>query len=222
MAAAASTRDQPEVSAAHPAAVPPPGRAPARTDRLRRQGRRLEMATTAWNVGEVAATLSLGFLANSLALVAFGLDSLVEVFASIVVLWHLGGLGVAGRSRRATGLVSAAFVVLGLYLAAAGIHGLVAGSQPGHSPVGIAVLAATALAMALLARAKRRVGFALPSQPLLASAAMSHLDGALAAFVLGALVVDVTMGWWWADPAAALVVAVLAVKEGTERAASAV
>ncbi len=183
--------------------------------RLRRRGRHLELVTTAWNAGEVVATLSLGFLANSLALVAFGLDSLVEVFASLVVIWHLGGPA-GGGSRRAERLVAGAFGALGLYLAAAGSRGIVTGSHPARSPAGIAVLALTVVAMACLARAKRRVGLALPSPPLLANATMTLLDAALAGGVLLALVLDLVVGWWWADATAALVVAVVAMREGVE------
>jgi divalent metal cation (Fe/Co/Zn/Cd) transporter len=199
-----------------PRAQEPPS--PSQIDqgsRLRRRGRRLEVITSAWNVGEVVATLALGFLANSLALVAFGLDSLVEVFASLVVIWHLGApLGASGR--RAQRLVAGAFGVLGLYLAAAGTRGIVSGSHPARSPAGIAVLALTVVAMVCLARAKRRVGLAISSPPLLANATMTLLDAALASGVLLALVLDLVVGWWWADPAAALVVAVVAWREGME------
>jgi divalent metal cation (Fe/Co/Zn/Cd) transporter len=183
---------------------------------LRRRGVRLEALTTAWNVGEVVVTLTLGFLAGSLALVAFGLDSLVEIFASLVVLWHLGrpgtGTGTAGQARR---LVSGAFLVLGLYLGAAGIHGLVEHAAPAASSFGIGFLSATVVVMIALAIAKRRVGLALASSPLLANATMTLLDGALAAGVLVALVLDQVVGWWWADPAAALTVAAVALAEGT-------
>jgi divalent metal cation (Fe/Co/Zn/Cd) transporter len=141
---------------------------------------------------------------------------LVEVFASVVVLWHLSGLRVEGRSERARRLVSTAFLVLAVYLGAAGIHGLLEHSGPAHSPVGIGVLGASVVAMLLLARSKRRVGSALSSPPLVADANMSLLDGLLAAGVLVALVLDLSLGWWWADPAAALTIAAIAAREGVE------
>lgn len=197
------------------AAAAQPDRITPRDDvDLRRRGRWLEVLTTAWNVGEVAVTLALGFLAGSLALVAFGLDSLVEIFASLVVLWHLGrpGTGTGGQARR---LVAGAFLVLGLYLGATGIHGLVERAAPAASSVGIGFLSATVVAMIGLAIAKRRVGSALVSPPLLANATMTLLDGTLAAGVLVALVLDQVVGWWWADPAAALAVAAVALVEGT-------
>lgn len=181
---------------------------------LRRRGRRLEVLTTAWNVGEVVVTLALGFLGGSLALVAFGLDSLVEIFASLVVLWHLGRPA-SSDGRRARRLVAGAFVVLGLYLGAAGIHGLAEHAAPVSSTLGIGFLCSTVIAMLALAIAKRRVGTALVSGPLLANATMTLLDGALAAGVLAALVLDQVVGWWWADPVAALAMAALALTEGT-------
>lgn len=212
MAAAAAAKERDDRARVAPA----PGGPSHEKELLRRKGRLLEIVTTAWNAGEVVATLILGSLAGSLALIAFGLDSLVEVFASAVVLWHLGGLGVSGRSRRAERLVAGAFAVLGCYLVAAGVDGLVSRSSPAGSPAGIGVLAVTVVAMVLLARSKRRVGRALPSQPLLANATMTLLDGGLAAGVLVALVLDLAVGWWWADPAAALLVAAVAIKEGAE------
>jgi divalent metal cation (Fe/Co/Zn/Cd) transporter len=214
MAAAAAAADEQELSARHLVALP--SLYEDRTERLRRKGRRLEVATTTWNIAEVIAALILGFAANSLALIAFGLDSLVEVFASMVVLWHLSGLGVEGRSERARRLVSTAFLVLGFYLGAAGVHGLLERSGPAHSPAGIGVLAASLVAMLLLARSKRRVGLALSSPPLVADASMSLLDGLLAAGVLVALVLDLSMGWWWADPGAAIAIAAIAIREGVE------
>jgi divalent metal cation (Fe/Co/Zn/Cd) transporter len=164
----------------------------------------------------VVVTLTLGFLAGSLALVAFGLDSLIEVFASVVVLWHLGGMDVEGRSRRASRLVAAAFVVLGLYLTAAGVNGLLNHSVPARSPVGIGFLAATVVVMVVLGTARRRVGLALPSAPKVSNSTLTLLDGGLAAGVLLALVLDLTLGWWWPDPVVALLVAALATKEGLD------
>lgn len=183
-------------------------------DVLRRRGRRLEIITTAWNAGEVAATLTLGLLASSLALIAFGLDSLVEVLASVVVLWHLGGLSVPRRSRRAWQLVGVLFFGLGLYLCAAAIDGLVARPSPARSPAGVAFLGVTVIVMITLARSKRRVGLQLGSSPLVANATMTLLDGALAGGVLLSLVLDLFAGWWWADPVAALAIGVVAVGEG--------
>lgn len=180
-------------------------------------GLRLEYATTTWNLLEVVMTVSLGLAAGSLALVAFGLDSAVEVFASLVVIWQMRGDHEGSddrRVRRALRLMAAAFVVLGLYLAANAVFAIVNGNEPSTSPAGAAFMAATVVVMFGLAVSKRRVGRRLGSRPLLANARMTFLDGCLAAGVCTALVADLALGWWWGDPLAAAVVAALATREG--------
>ena len=184
-----------------------------------RLGRRLQWATIAWNGIEVFVTIGLGLAARSLALIAFGLDSLIEVFASLVVIWHMSpgsGGHQAGRDRRAMRLVGVAFAVLAAYLTFAGVRALVAQEQPESSPLGIAYLAVTAAVMFTLARAKRRIGTALDSRPFLAEASMTFLDGCLATGILAALALNLVLGWWWADPAAALVIAAAAGREAHE------
>ena len=183
---------------------------------LRRLGRRLQWATIAWNSLEVLVTVGLGLAARSLALIAFGLDSLVEVFASLVVIWHIGPDGRRDRrrpDRRALRLVGLAFAALAVYLVAASLSSLVVGKQPGSSPLGIVYLAVTAVVMFVLARLKRRVGTALHSEPFRAEAAMTFLDGCLAAGILAALALNLGLGWWWADPLAALLVGGAAARE---------
>lgn len=189
-----------------------------RTDRIRleRLGQRLQWATIAWNSLEVVVTIGLGVAAGSLALVAFGLDSLVEVFASVVVIWHMnpGPDGHAvRRDRRAMRLVGVAFGVLAAYLVLAGARQLASHDEPDTSPAGIAYLAATALVMFSLARWKRRVGRALDSEPFRAEAAMTFLDGCLATSILTALTANLVLGWWWADPGAALLIGTVAARE---------
>lgn len=183
---------------------------------LDRTGRRLQQATIAWNMLEVFITVGLGLAAGSLALVAFGLDSLIEVFASVVVLWHLRSTRTTGRDRLALRLVASAFAVLGVYLAIDAIRSLLAQDVAGASPLGIAYLAVTAVVMFTLARWKKRVGRELNSEPFLAEANLTYLDGWLATGILSALVLNWTLGWWWADPLAALVLAGFAVKEAAE------
>jgi divalent metal cation (Fe/Co/Zn/Cd) transporter len=190
----------------------------AHTD-LQRRGRRLEYATTVWNCTEAIVAIVTGLAANSLALVAFGLDSCVEVFASVVVLWHLGGADEEAdprRARRAVRLIAAAFAVLGLYLLAQAVRGFVTRITPESSPLGTAFIAATVVVMFSLAWGKRRTGRALASRPLVADASMTFIDGCLAAGVLAALLADRVMGWWWADPLAAAIVAVVALNEARE------
>lgn len=202
---------------------PPGDEAPDGTDPAGRQaGLRLEYATTAWNILEVVVTVSLGVSAGSLALVAFGLDSSIEVFASLVVIWHMRGdeggsdHRSARRSRRALRLMAAAFVILGLYLAANAVYAIVNANEPSTSPVGATFMAATVVVMFALATAKRRVGRRLGNRPLLGNARMTFLDGCLAAGVGTALVADLAFGWGWLDPVAAAVVAVLATCEGVK------
>jgi len=165
---------------------------------------------------EVFVTVGLGLAAGSLALVAFGLDSLIEVFASLVVLWHLRSTRTTGRDRLALRLVAGAFAVLGVYLAINAIRSLLAQDVAESSPLGIAYLAVTALVMFTLARWKKSVGGKLGSEPFLAEASLTYLDGWLATGILTALVLNWALGWWWADPLAALVLAAIAVKEAAE------
>ena len=189
---------------------------PADRERLRRRARRLEWVTVGWNVGEFGVTLALGLAARSLALVAYGLESCVEVFASLVVIWHLRGEGSGRRTRRAMGFVAFAFFGLAVLLTVGAVRSLAVGTRPDPSPLGIGYLAAAVVAMVLLAAAKRRVGRALANHPLEHEARITFLDAALAGGILAALVLDATFGWWWTDPLATLAVAAAAVPEGLD------
>jgi len=185
---------------------------------LERRGLRLEYATIAWNAVEMVIAIGLGIAARSLALVAFGLDTMVELFASGVVVWHLHHPGresdrITARSLR---LVAGAFFVLAVVVAAGAVWALAAQSTSEESPLGIAYLALTAVVMLSLGAAKRATGERLGSEPLVAEARMSIIDAALAAGVLLGLAANALFGWWWADPIAALVVAAAAVHEGIE------
>ena len=187
-------------------------------DRLLRRGIRLEWATTAWNAMEVFVTISLGLTAHSLALVAFGLDSMIEVFASSVVIWHLreGRDPSPNRTRVAFRLIAAAFFTLAAFLLVASIRSLVLGVEPEESPFGIAYLAVTAVVMFSLAAVKQRTARRIASGPLEAEASMTFLDGCLCVGILTALGVNVLFGWWWADGLAALAIAAFAAREGLE------
>lgn len=182
----------------------------------RRHGYALQYATIAWNVVEVAVALALGVGAGSLALMAFGLDSLVEVFASATVIWHLADAEEEdGRPRTgpALRLVAAAFTLLAVGLLGGSAYSLWSHARPEPSPLGIAYLAVTAVVMFGLAAMKRTVGAALRSEPLLSEAAMTRIDGWLASGVLAALAANALRSWWWADPLAGAVVSLLAVRE---------
>ncbi len=187
--------------------------------KLQRRALRLEFATIAWNVGEAVLTISLGAIAASLALIGFGTVSIVEVFASGVVVWHLlpgHEVDHPERTRLALRLTAAAFLILGVALSIGAVHDLTSGRRAGESPWGIAYLAVTALVMFGLAYVKRRTADGLDSAPLHAEATMTFLDGILSTATLVGLALNAYLGWWWADPAAALVVAVAALNEARE------
>ena len=182
----------------------------------RRFAVRLEYATIAWNTVEVFATIGLGIAAHSLALIAFGMDSIVEIFASSVVLWHLRGLQAPRQTQRALKLVATAFFVLAALLLAGGVRNLLREQHPDDAPFGVAYLAVTACVMWGLAIAKRAVSVKIGNHPLVHEARVTFLDGMLAAGILVALAANIVFGWWWADSTAAIVVAFAAIAEGIE------
>jgi divalent metal cation (Fe/Co/Zn/Cd) transporter len=188
-------------------------------ERLRRRALRLEWVTNAWNTMEVFVTVGLGIAAGSLALIAFGLDSLVEVFASMVVIWHLrdSSFDVEDRrTHRALRLIAAAFWLLAVYLMVASGRSLARHEVPGHSPAGAAYLGVTACVMFGLAHIKKAVAIELGSEPVTKEASMTFLDGCLSVGILAALVANITFGWWWGDATAAIGVAIFAGREGLE------
>ena len=190
-----------------------------RQRRLEHAGSWWEYATTAWNSLEAVVAISAGLAAHSLGLVAFGLDSCIEVFASIVVLWHLAGATEGEnpeRAARAMRLIGGAFGLLGVYLLLSAVRGVAIQERPESSVIGASFMAATVIAMFTLAWGKRRTGLALGNRPLIANASMTLLDGCLAAGIFTALILDTTAGWWWADPLAAALVAVVALNEARE------
>ena len=177
-----------------------------------------EWATIAWNVMEMFITIGLGIAARSLALVAFGLDSMIEVFASGVVVWHLRhpdrhGAEVTARALR---LVAIAFFLLAAILVGAAIWVLREGHAADPSPLGVIYLAITAVVMLSLAMVKRRTGLRLGSRPLTAESRMTFLDATLATAVLLGLLANAALGWWWADPVATLIVAGASAFEGVQ------
>jgi len=191
---------------------------------LQRRALLLEYATIAWNVGEAVFTIALGVAARSIALIGFGTDSLIEVFASSVVVWHVRPRHERddpSRTRLALRMVSVAFVVLSVVLATASIRALLGSERAERSIAGIVYLAVTTVVMFSLAAAKRRTAERLSSPPLASEATLTFLDGILSASTLLGLALNAFLGWWWADPAAALVVAVAALREARENAAEA-
>ena len=171
----------------------------------------------AWMVAEAAVAITAGVLASSIVLIGFGLDSVIEFFAAMIVIWQLRG-EIAGQQRetRAVRLIGLTFFALAAYLAAESIHDLLIRARPGESIAGLAVSAAALVVMPVLAVAKRRTGQAMGNRTLVAESAESFFCAYTSAAALAGVGLNTALGWWWADPAAALIIAALAVKEGLE------
>jgi divalent metal cation (Fe/Co/Zn/Cd) transporter len=184
----------------------------AERDRLLRRGRHLEVATLVWNVVGVFVLAYAAIEASSVALAGFGLDSLIEIGASAVVLWELADVA-ADRRRRALRAIGVAFVLLALYLAIQSTAVLVIGFRPHHSPLGIAWTAVTAVVMFGLATGKARTGAELRNPVLQAEGRITLIDGVLATCVFVGLALNALSGWWWADPLAGYVLLYYAVRE---------
>jgi hypothetical protein len=173
--------------------------AAVRAGRLRRRGFMLEYASMAWMTAEAAVAITAGVAAGSIALVGFGLDSVIEFAAAGIVVWQLRG---EGRETRAVRLIGVTFFALAAYLAIEGIRDLDSHARPGHSVPGLAVAAAALVVMPLLAVAKRRTGQALGNRTLIADSAETAFCAATSAAALLGTGLNAGLGWWWADPAA--------------------
>jgi divalent metal cation (Fe/Co/Zn/Cd) transporter len=191
-----------------------------RTRVLTRRGLRLEYATLGWNVVEIGFLVYAAVLARSVALAGFALDSVIEIFASVVVVWQLRGDIDPDRERRAERLIGLAFFALAIYLIGQTVVTLALDVRPGSSPLGIVWLAATCVVMFSLAAGKARTGQELGNRVLQAEAKVTVVDGGLAAAVLVGLVLNTTLGWWWADIAAGVVVIAYGLREGRRTFAS--
>jgi divalent metal cation (Fe/Co/Zn/Cd) transporter len=189
--------------------------APNDTARLHRRGVALERITLGWNVVGVGVLAVAAIRARSVALAGFGLDSLVEIGASAVVLWELSATD-EDRQREALRLIGVAFVALALYITVQSTIVLVAGFHPKHSPLGIAWTALTAVVMFALAAGKTRTGIALDNLVLRTEGHVTFIDGMLACAVLIGLVLNSAAGAWWADPLAGFVIVFYGLKEANE------
>jgi divalent metal cation (Fe/Co/Zn/Cd) transporter len=183
-------------------------------ERLRQRARWLAYLTIGWNSVECVVAVGAGIAAGSIALVGFGLDSLVEVFAGAVVLWRLRGEDEA-RERRALRLIALSFFALAAYVVAESVRDLVLGAEAEESVVGIGLAVVSLMLMPALAVAKRRTGHALDDPVIVADSSETLLCSYLSVVLLVGLVLS-GFGLWWADPLAALVIAGLAVREGGE------
>jgi len=193
---------------------------PSATDRtsLERRARLLANGGNAWHVIEFTVALAAGIAAGSIALIGFGADSLVEVLAGSVIVWlFTGDRGSSAQAeRRAQQLIAASFFVLAAYVTAESVRDLAVGHRPSASWVGVGLAAFTAPTMPLLAHAKRRVGHALGSSATISEASQNQLCAYLSVALLAGLLLNAVWGLWWADPAAALIIAAVAVKEGRD------
>ena len=186
----------------------------ARENWLRR-GFALEFVTLGWNVVGVVVLAVAAIAARSVALAGFGLDSLIEIGASTVVIWELSGTG-QDRQRRALRLIGYAFAALAVYLLVQSTVVLVAGDHPRHSAAGIGWTALTAAVMFALAFGKARTGAALGNPVLQTEGRVTLVDGILATAVLAGLALNAVLGWWWADPAAGYVLVFYAAREARQ------
>jgi divalent metal cation (Fe/Co/Zn/Cd) transporter len=189
-------------------------RSPTRAALLAR-GLRLEYATLGWNVVGSVVVLATAVAARSVALAGFGLDSLIEIGASVIVVWQLRGAAQQQQHERlALRLIGGAFFALSAYVLGQAAYTLALGGHPGTSTLGTFWLAATLLAMLLLAWGKLRVGRQLDHAVLLTEARVTLVDAYLAGAVLVGLLLNAAVGWWWADPLAGLVIVYYGVREG--------
>ena len=185
-------------------------------NRLEYRARMLAWGGIAWHVVEFAIAVGAGLAASSIALIGFGADSLIEALAGLVVVWLYTGdrRGSHTAERRAQILIAASFFILAAYVGVEAVRALVSGDHPQVSWVGVGLAAVTALTMPLLAKAKRGVGAGLHSAATVKEARQTQLCAYLSIALLLGLGSNALLGWWWADPLAALVIAGVAVEEG--------
>ena len=185
---------------------------------LERRARLLAWGGNAWHVVEFALAVGAGIAAGSVALVAFGIDSVIEALAGGVIVWLFsGGRGSSQvAERRAQQLIAASYAVLVAYVGVEAGRDLLGSHHPEASWVGIGLAAFTAPTMPLLARAKRNVGRRLASSATVSEASQNMICAYLSIALLVGLLANALLGWWWADPAAALVIAAVAAKEGID------
>jgi divalent metal cation (Fe/Co/Zn/Cd) transporter len=185
---------------------------------LVRRARALAWLGLAWHVVEAAIAIAAGVVAGSVALVGFGADSLIEAFAGVVVIWLMAESRAASPAAelRAQRLIAASFAVLAAYIGVEAVRDLVAGHHPEGSWVGIGLATVTLATMPPLAHAKRRVAEQLGSSATASESRQTMLCAYLSAALLVGLLANAALGWWWADPVTALVIAGVAVREGRD------
>jgi divalent metal cation (Fe/Co/Zn/Cd) transporter len=197
---------------------PAVGLSPEERARLVRRARLLAWGGNAWHFVEFGIAVGAGIAAGSIALIGFGFDSLIESLAGFIIIWRFAArrAHLETTERRAQQLVAFSYFILVAYIAVEATRTLVLGDRPEASWVGIGLAAFTAPTMPLLARAKRQVGRRLGSAATVSEAEQNQICAYLSIALLVGLLLNALAGWWWADPAAALVIAVVALREGME------
>jgi divalent metal cation (Fe/Co/Zn/Cd) transporter len=188
----------------------------ARRALLHRRSLHLAYATAGYNLLEGVVAVAAGAAASSTALLGFGLDSFVEVSSAAVVIWQFRSRVPEARERLALRLIAVSFFALAAWVSVGAIRSLLGQGEAEPSAVGIGIAATSVVVMPLLVWAKRRTGRALGSATVMADSTQTLLCTYLSAIVLVGLVLNAWLGWSWADPVAALVVAVVAIREGVE------
>jgi divalent metal cation (Fe/Co/Zn/Cd) transporter len=203
-----------------PAAIPPDTLVASNRAAIVARGRRLEYLTIGWNSFEAAVALVSGLVAGSIALVGFGLDSVIETMSAAILLWRFRSdvdpVRRERAERTARRLVGVCFLLLAAYVAVESIRALWLKSQPERSLPGILIAIAALIVMPLLGRAKRRIAAQLSSRALHADSRQADFCAYLSAILLVGLLLHAFLGWWWADPAAALIMVPIIAREGVQ------
>lgn len=189
------------------------------TDRrplLERRIRWIVAATISYNLVEAGVALVAGRIASSSALIGFGLDSVVEVLSAAAVAWQFSAPDPHTRERAAMRTIALSFFGLAAFVTVDAARTLLTAAEPAHSTVGIVLAAVSLAVMPVLSWAERRTGRELGSASAVADSRQTLICAYLSGVLLVGLVLNSTLGWWWADPVAAVVIAAFAVREGIE------
>jgi divalent metal cation (Fe/Co/Zn/Cd) transporter len=186
----------------------------ARRAVLRRRIRLLVAATITYNVVEAIIAISAGTVAGSIALIGFGLDSVIEVSSAAAVAWQFSATDPERREKVALRVIAGSFFALAAYVTVEALRTLVNGNEPERTTVGIVLVAVSVVAMPFLSWAQRKAGRELGSASAVADSRQTLLCTYLSAAVLVGLVINAALGWWWADPVVALGLAAIAIREG--------
>ena len=189
---------------------------PAQRRRLGTRAQLLAGVSVTYNLIEAVVAVTAGAVAGSIALIGFGLDSLVEMSSGLVILWQFRHPVPESRERLALRLIGVSFFGLAIYVSVESVRNLIGGAEPASSSVGIALAILSLLVMPVLSWAQRRTGRALHSGSVVADSKQTLLCTYLSAVLLVGLLLNALLGWSWADPVAGLVIAAVAVREGVE------